>query len=154
MRLPRLSIALGALLSIASAAPAGAANDEAIWLVTEGEAMLPSPPAARGSAELPKNGPVIKIERPALMSDLSTPFPVEVVFEPRPGGAPVKMDSLKVTYLKVIEVDVTDRFKPYIKENRLLVEKANVPQGKHRLKILIADQDGKMTAEILQVIVK
>ena len=154
MKRVALPLLLGAILSIAGVASAGAVGDEPIWLVTEGEAMLASPPAARGSAELPKNGPIIKIERPASMTDLSPPFPVEVVFEPRPGGTPPKMESLRVTYLKIVEVDVTDRFKPYIKDNRLFVEKANVPQGRHRLKISITDQDGRTTAEILQVTVK
>lgn len=147
-------LALGLVLVMLGGAGADALTDEPIWLVTEGEAMLASPPVSRGTSELPKNGPVIKIDRPALAAELSTPFPVEVTFEPRPGGAPVKMESLKVTYLKIVEVDVTERFKPYIKENRVIVEKANVPQGRHRLKIAIADQNGNQTAEILQVTVK
>lgn len=147
-------LALGLIVVAAGAARADAPTEEPLWLVTEGEAMLAGPPTSRGTAELPKSGPVIKIDRPALAAELSPPFPVEVTFEPRPGGAAVKMESLKVTYLKVIEVDVTDRFRPYIKDNRLIVEKANVPQGRHRLKILITDQNGNQTAEILTVTVK
>lgn len=153
MRMRRSILALGLLLVVVSVASADTATDE-VWLVTEGEAMLAAPPLARGTTELPKNGPVIKIERPVLAPEIATPFPVEITFEPRPGGAPVKMDSLKVTYLKIVEVDVTERFKPYIKDNRVIVEKANVPQGRHRLKILITDQNGNQTAEILQVNVK
>lgn len=147
-------LVLGLIVVAVGAVRADAPTEEPLWLVTEGEAMLAGAPMSRGTPDLPKNGPLIKIDRPALTAELSPPFPVEVTFEPRPGGAPVKMESLKVTYLKVIEVDVTDRFKPYIKENRLIVEKANVPQGRHRLKILISDQNGNQTAEILQVTVK
>ena len=153
MKIIGLIVVLGLLVAGVGVGAADKQTEE-IWLVTEGEAMLASPPIARGTPDLPKNGPVIKIERPALAPEITTPFPVEVTFEPRPGGSPVKMDSLKVTYLKIIEVDVTDRFKPYIKDNRVIVEKANVPQGRHRLKILITDQNGNQTAEILQVNVK
>ena len=148
------SIAALCFLVVASGVASADKQTEEVWLVTEGEAMLASPPIARGTPDLPKNGPVIKIDRPALAPEIATPFPVEVTFEARPGGSPVKMDSLKVTYLKIIEVDVTERFKPYIKDNRVIVEKANVPQGRHRLKILITDQNGNQTAEILQVNVK
>jgi hypothetical protein len=148
------SLAVGLLLSTASARSGAGDREGPVWLVTEGEAMLPAPPAARSPASLPKDGPVIKVQAPQLTADVSPPFAVDVVFEPRASGAPPKMDSLKVTYLKVIEVDVTDRFKPYLKDNRLFVEKANVPQGRHRLKISIADLEGRTTAEVLQVTVR
>jgi hypothetical protein len=135
-------------------ARAQTAGNGSVWVITEGEAMLPSPPTARGGAALPQGGPLIRIERPDLATPQSPPFVIDVVFEPRPGRATVKMDSLKVVYLKIIELDVTERFKPHVKENRLFVEKANVPSGRHRLKITISDADGNMTGEILQVTVK
>ena len=148
------ALGISMLLIAAAAHAADAPTEEPIWLVTEGEAMLAAPPTARAAAPLPKDGPVIKIQTPQIAAELSPPFVVDVVFEPRAGGGAPKMDSLKVTYLKLIEVDVTDRFKPFLKENRLYVEKANVPQGRHRLKITITDMDGHTTAEILQVTVK
>ena len=156
-RVPRslvLGLAFAMLTMAGSVRGAEAPRDEPLWLVTEGEAMLASPPTARAVAELPKNGPVIKIQTPPIGAELSPPFALDVLFEPRLGGTAAKMETLKVTYLKVIEVDVTDRFKPYIKDNRLFVEKANVPQGRHRLKITITDLDGRTTAEIFQVTVK
>jgi hypothetical protein len=64
------------------------------------------------------------------------------------------MDSLRVVYLTVFELDVTDRFTPFIKDNRLFVEKANIPSGKHRLRITITDAAGNVTADVLQVTVK
>jgi hypothetical protein len=64
------------------------------------------------------------------------------------------MESLKVMYLRMIELDVTERFKPYIKDNRLFVAKANIPSGRHRLRITITDTDGNTTVDVLQVTVK
>ena len=149
-------VALVVAMALGSGAPPCAATTDPVWIITEGEASLPSPPAARGGPALPQDGPVIKIERPELGASaaLSLPFSIDVVFEPRSGGAPVKMESLKIVYVKVVELDVTERFKPYIKGNRLFVENANVPAGRHRLRITITDQNGNTTAEMLQVAVK
>lgn len=41
-----------------------------------------------------------------------------------------------------------------LKENRLFVEKANAPPGRHRLKISITDRNGNTTAATLQLTVK
>jgi hypothetical protein len=150
--LAAVGLVLALLLGLGPSLPA--AREQPLWIVTEGEASLPSEATPRSAPALPQEGPVIRIERPDVNTPVAPPFAVDVVFEPRAGGAPVKMESLKITYLKVFELDVTDRFKPYIKGNRLFVENANVPAGRHRLKIIIADQNGKLTAEVLQVAVK
>jgi hypothetical protein len=66
------------------------------------------------------------------------------------------MDTLKLTVLKIFEIDITDRVKPYVleKETKLLVKEAKIPVGRHRLKLLIADAEGRLTGEILEVTVK
>ncbi len=130
------------------------ALDEPVWLVTDGEAELAPPPVTRGVETLPKDGPLIRVLSPSVGVEVVSPFPVEVQFEPRPGGAPVEMESLKVTYLKVFAIDITDRIRPHVSENRLFVREAKIPQGRHRLKITIADRGGKFTAEILEVNVR
>ena len=136
---------LGAVL------PSATAREQPLWIVTEGEASLPSEPTPRSAPALPREGPVIRIERPDVSAPVVPPFAVDIVFDSRAGGAPVKMESLKIVYVRVFELDVTDRFMPYVKDNRLFVENANAPTGRHRLKITIADQNGRLTAEILQV---
>lgn len=126
------------------------------WLITDGEAMMPSPAVPRSApVALPQTGPLIRIERPERAGlPLAAPFPLDVRFDPRPGHAPVKMDTLQIVYLKIIELDVTERFRPHIKDNRLFVEKAAIPSGRHRLRISIADTEGNVTVEILQATVK
>ena len=152
MRRPSRVLGL-ALLAVASTVHAAAgAHGEAVWLLTEGEAALAPAPAER--APLPNDGPLIKIVTPQQAAEVASPFPVEIQFEPRPGGAPVKMDTLKLTALKVFEIDVTDRIKPYVSESKVFVKEAKMPSGRHRLKLSIADAAGNLTAQILEVTVK
>ncbi len=149
------AVALVATTSCATAAERPGAS-EPVWLMTEGEAALAPPPLTRAAAELPRSGPVIKIVTPQQAAEVTAPFPVEIQFEQRVGGAAVKMDTLKLTVLKIFEIDITDRVKPYVleKETKLLVKEAKIPVGRHRLKLLIADAEGRLTGEILEVTVK
>jgi hypothetical protein len=148
----RFSLTLaGALVAVTACAP-GAVQGEAVWLMTEGEAALASAPVAR--APLPNDGPVIKIITPQQGAEVTSPFPIEIQFEPRQGGALPKMDTLKLTALKIFEIDITDRVKPYVGESRLFVKEAKIPTGRHRLKLTIEDAGGRQTGQILEVTVK
>jgi hypothetical protein len=157
-RWSRALVAAAGLVAAASCATATVrtAASEPVWLVTEGEAMLAPAPFARAAVELPKNGPIIRIVTPQQAAVVTAPFPVEIQFEPRPGGAPVKMDTLTLSVLKVFEIDITDRVRPYVleKETKLLVREAKIPSGRHRLKLLIADAEGRQSGEILEVTVR
>ena len=143
---------ISAVVVLGAVSAVRGAPDE-LQLVTEQEAAAAPEFRTRGPAPvLPKNGPVIKIMQPtAGGGDVTTPFPLEIEFESRPGGLPAKMETLKVSYLKLIELDITDRVRPYLRENRLLVKDCNIPQGRHRVKISIADRDGNVTAEIIEM---
>ena len=148
----RFSLALAGALVAAAACATGAVQGEAVWLMTEGEAALAPAPLTR--APLPNDGPLIKIITPQQGAEVTSPFPVEVQFEPRAGGAPPKMDTLKLTALKIFEIDITDRVKPYVGESKLFVKEAKIPTGRHRLKLTIADAAGNLTAQILEVTVR
>jgi hypothetical protein len=132
-----------------------AGTPDALQLVTAQEAAAAPEFRTRGAGPaLPKNGPVIRIMQPTVGGDVTAPFPLEIEFEPRPGGSPARMDTLRVTYLKLIELDITDRVKPYVTANRVLVKECNIPQGRHRVKISVADGDGNTTAEIIEMRVR
>lgn len=148
----RLSLALAAALVAAAACAIPAVPAESVWLLTEGEAALAPAPVAR--APLPNDGPIIKIITPQQGAEVTSPFPVEIQFAPRLGGAPPKMDTLRLTALKVFEIDITDRVKPFLVESRLFVKEAKIPTGRHRLKLTIGDAAGNLTAQILEVTVK
>lgn len=151
-RLVLAAVAVGLLSGCLSGA--ALAREAATWLITEGEAMLAAPPTARGEPDLPRNGPIIRVLSPSGIGAVSSPFIVDVRFEPRAGGASVQVGSLKVTYLRLFEIDITERVRPYVSESGLLIREARVPQGRHRLKIAIADQQGNVTAAILEIIVR
>ena len=155
MRRRTASIWLALLLMLSVAPDEGGASN-ALQLVTDQEAAAAPEFRTRGPAPvLPKNGPVIKIMQPTVTGDsITAPFPLEIEFEPRPGGSPAKMDTLKVTYLKLIELDITDRVRPYVTANRVMVKECNIPQGRHRVKISVADREGNTTAEIIEMRVK
>ena len=148
----RFSLTLVGALVAVTACATGAVQGEAVWLMTEGEAALASAPVTR--APLPNDGPVITIITPQQGAEVTSPFPVEIQFEPRPGGALPKMDTLKLTALKIFEIDITDRVKPYVGESRLFVKEAKIPTGRHRLKLTIEDVAGRQTGQILELTVK
>jgi len=130
------------------------AQADATWLITEEEASQPAQPSIRGEPTLPKDGPIIRVVSPDAHAPVKAPFAVDVSFEPRPEGAPVKMESLRVTYLKLLEIDLTERLRPYVNGTRLFAPDTKVPQDRHRLRITIADERGNLTAEILTVTVQ
>ena len=128
---------------------------DTLQLVTDQEAAAAPEFRTRGPGPaLPKDGPVIKILQPAATGEVATPFPLEIEFEPRAGGSPARMETLKVTYLKLIELDITERVRPYITANRVMVKECNIPQGRHRVRISVADRDGKVTAEVIEMRVR
>jgi len=76
-----------------------------------------------------------------------------VDFAPGPSGFPVKEDTLKVTYLKIVPIDLTDKVRPYFQNDRLHVEGVKIPAGRHRLRMTIADVGGYVSMVSLSFIV-
>ena len=145
-------LATALMLGVASTARGAA---DALQLVTDQEAAAAPEFRTRGPGPgLPKDGPVIKILQPTAAGEVATPFPLEIEFEPRGGGSPARMETLKITYLKLIELDITERVRPYITANRVMVKECNIPQGRHRVRISVADHDGKVTAEVIEMRVR
>lgn len=130
------AIALAVFLS-PTAIPAHAAN----ILITEEEAKLPPPKGAvvtdrRGITRGPKvrfldeSGPV------------HSPMHLQVMFESF-GGAKIDLDSIKVTYLKTPNVDLTPRIKPFVQSAGIDMPDVGLPAGEHMVRIDIKDSDGR-----------
>jgi hypothetical protein len=49
------------------------------------------------------------------------------------------MESLRVVYLKFINIDITEKIRPYIRGNSIVVPKMTLPEGNHRIRIKIKD---------------
>ncbi|MCX5814082.1 MAG: hypothetical protein NT178_16300 [Proteobacteria bacterium] len=119
-----------------------------VTLITPEEAARPDKPVvtSRGIDILQSgdDGPVVRILAPKQYETLQTPVGMEVVFEATPDKT-IDYETLTIKYLKLISIDITDRLKPFLKNNRLLATGVCVPQGKHRLQLSIAYVSGEKT---------
>ncbi len=131
----------------ASAQPMGA-----VYLITEGEAMLPPAPLEKSAPPPPSDGPVINLVAPKT-STVSPPFEIEVKFTTGPSGKEVDYDTFEATLLMFFNIDVTGRIKPYLiaKENRIYIKEAAVPSGDHKIKMAVSDKGGNLSYVIMKV---
>ena len=123
-------------------------------LITLEEALQREVPFLKECSSLEENGPHIKINAPKLDVPLLTPFVVDIAFEAS-WNKIIDYDSLRVRYLKFIPIDLTDRVKPYLSNNRLMLKDVKVPQGRHCLQVQIGYKSGEKTLiEILLNVIK
>lgn len=116
--------------------------------------MLHDAPTLKGPSDEVTDGPRITVLSPQDGKAYAGPVDVEVLFEQVPGGPGVRPDTLRVVYVKLWEIDITERFLPYLQGNRLHVEQARIPPGRHLIRVSIADQAGKMSTRVVRVIVQ
>ena len=136
MRSEIAGFAIAALVS-AAALPAHAAH----VLITEDEAKLPPPKAAiatdrRGITRAPK----IKYIDPG--QPIHSPMHFQLAFEAF-GGAKIDPNSVKVTYLKTPNVDLTGRVAPFVQTAGVDIPDAELPAGEHIVKVDVKDSDGR-----------
>ncbi len=122
--------------------PAGAATDQ--WLITPEEAKMQVRDGsyAETVAATEGPGPVILLKNPKMLQKLRSPIDIFIAFEPGKSGKSADMKTLKVTLIGFININITDRLIEYIKGESLDVQKAELPSGKHRLRMRIKDVDG------------
>lgn len=144
------------LLSAGSPASAlGGAGPEGLWLVTPEEAMTPGEVRTRGlfqlETPLPNTGPDIRIEKPGLDQTQQSPLDIAISFIAR--RAPVDLATLKVTLVKLVNIDLTDRVRQYVSPEGLRVPQVNLPSGEHIVRLSLGDQAGGVTVKeiILEV---
>ena len=65
-------------------------------------------------------GPIIKIEKPDQDQFYDDLIDILISFDKNPLGEPVNMESLRVIYLKMFGIDITDRVRPYVKKPLLM----------------------------------
>jgi len=113
-------------------------------LITMEEA---SKPASRGSITIQRNGPNIEIIQPNTLGTLASPFPIHIEFSIGSNAAAVNMSSLKLTYMKLWGIDITDRVKEYISGTTISVPEATMPAGKHTIEIYIEDNENNISTQ-------
>jgi hypothetical protein len=124
----------------------------AVQLITPKEAKLPEASGALKTRGIAR-GPGIKVNSPDMGApEIKSPFDLKVDFESR-GGNKIDPASIKVTYLKATEVDLTSRMKGAITEHGIDFIKAEVPPGEHAVRITVKDVDGRESNSVLNLVV-
>jgi hypothetical protein len=120
-------------------------------LITQEEAKLPPPKGAiavdrRGITR----GPKIKVLDES--EPLHSPMHLQVMFESF-GGAKIDLESVKVTYLRTPNVDLTPRIRPFVQNAGIDIPDVELPVGDHMVRIDVKDSDGRIgsTSFILKV---
>ncbi len=165
MKSKQILFLMAVILFLSIAGQSLAEEKKTVSWITEEEAALPamkpSQTNKRGLFESDnqpfqvKNqniaGPIIKVEKPDpdhLYNDL---IDILISFDKNPIGEPVNMDSLRIIYLKMFGIDITDRIRPYVKETRIDANGIKFPEGEHEFEIRIKYSDQMESSEIIKI---
>jgi len=96
-------------------------------------------------------GPIIIIEKPDEDQFYDDLIDILISFDRNPTGEPVNMESLRIIYLKMFGIDITDRIRPYIKETRIDANGVKFPEGEHEFEIRIKDYEQMESSEIFKI---
>jgi hypothetical protein len=137
-RLVGFAIVIAALV-LSPAMPANAAH---VLLITAEEAQLPPP---RGAVATDRRGvtrgPKIKCAEDG--EPIHSPVHLELTFESF-GGAKIDPDSVKVTYLRTPNVDLTSRVKSFVQASGIDIPDVELPTGDHTIRVDVKDSDGRL----------
>jgi hypothetical protein len=102
-------------------------------------------PTCRSTPNNDADNPQIRILAPPLGKALTSPLDIELQFVPT-GSAPIRPDTFRICYLGLIPMDITKRITDRIpvSQKGLHVSGAQLPQGHHRLLMIIADERGRL----------
>src|ERR1700674_2664983 len=98
-------------------------------LITEEEAKLPPP---RGAVATDRRG-ITRGPKVELVDDnqpVHSPMHLQLKFETY-GGAKIDPNSVKVTYLRTPNVDLTDRVKAFVQATGIDIPDVQLPAGDH-----------------------
>jgi hypothetical protein len=123
----------------------------ATQLITDEEAKLPPPKGAiaadrRGILR----GPKVDVVLPG--DTVHSPLHLQMKFEAF-GGAKIDPDSVKMTFLRTPNVDLTARIKPFIQAAGIDIPDTELPPGEYTIRVDIKDSDGRIgtTSFVLKV---
>lgn len=120
-------------------------------LIKESEARLSPAPAVATRAIT--RGPGIRVLSPDAGSQtVTSPFQLRIAFEPR-GGAKIDPATVKVTYLRSPNVDLTDRVKAGLSEKGIDLKSAEVPPGEHQIRVTVEDNEGRQSNALINLTV-
>jgi len=123
----------------------------AATLITDDEAKRPIDPHAAAARGITR-GPSIRFEDSKVAIVAHKPFEFRVKIEPH-GGATIDPTKVHVTYLKMPNVDLTERLRPFIATGGINMPDAVAPAGDHPLLIDVEDSDGHTSHAVITLTV-
>ena len=163
---PKISVILIAVILVLNiVGQSGAEEKKTISWITKEEAALPAMKSpVTGMKGLPESenqpfqvkkqamaGPIIIIEKPDEDQFYDDLIDILISFDRNPTGEPVNMESLRIIYLKMFGIDITDRIRPYIKETRIDANGIKFPEGEHEFEIRIKDREEMESSEVIKI---
>jgi hypothetical protein len=111
-------------------------------LITSEEAKLPPP---RGAVAADRRGITRgpKIEVISQSDQVHSPMHFQLKFESY-GGSKIDTDSVKVTYLRTPNVDLTPRVKSFVQATGIDMPDVELPAGDHMVRVDVKDSDGRV----------
>jgi hypothetical protein len=113
-----------------------------VVLITPDEAQLPTLKGVYASRAVTR-GPRVDLAGPDT-NDVRSPLRLQLKFRGF-GGATINLDSLRVTYLKQPNVDLTARVRPYAQPTGIEIPDAEAPPGEHLVRVEVHDSEGRRT---------
>lgn len=144
-----LTLLLFSALIVLAAAPSLHADP----LITEEEAAMPTSPDVGLTTRGITRGPSIEQVSPAPDAKIKSPIALVVKIGAR-NDATIDKDSVKLTYIRGKNVDVTSRIKPFITADGIEMKKADVPAGNHVLRLDVKDSQGRSTTTMIKLSVE
>lgn len=139
----KLSALLGALAICCALAQIAAAET----LISETEAKLPSSPDSGMATRGLTRGPAIELISPTT-AGVKSPLALKIKFTARNNVA-IDPTSVKMTYLKLPPVDLTDRIKSHVTKDGIDMPGAEVPPGTHVLRVDLKDAEGRSATSMI-----
>jgi hypothetical protein len=130
----RMCLSLVMLVAWMSTARAG------IVLITAEEARLPPPQNAAWSRGITR-APRIELAA-ADDGHLHSPIHFQLRLHAF-GGASIDVGSVEVTYLRISNIDLTPRLRPFIRATGIDVPEAEIPPGEHMIRVNVRDSEGR-----------
>jgi hypothetical protein len=102
-------------------------------------------PTCRSTPNNDADNPQIRILAPPLGKAITSPLDIDLQFIPA-GSTPIRPETFRICYVGLSAMDITKRVTDRIpvSQKGLHVSGAQLPQGHHRLLMLVADERGRL----------
>jgi hypothetical protein len=127
---------------------------EALELITPQMAALPNaivPEERRLVTRALTRAPTVQLVLPPPDGGMvKSPLEIKIVFETN-GGSQIDLNSVKVLYLKIPLLDLTERVAALIKPTGIDVPDAQLPPGTHFIRVEVMDADGRFGSDTFSI---